>query len=120
VKWGTDSGDVGQCRSEATLGIFMISVVPHMSQESSGIGGLVSIISFLRSGAPEGCIPVKWGRIPVKWGTRMDTPLFLTDGRTRLTSSPSPPPVGFGSIVVPFVPLFAEAVPSSFPESPMP
>jgi hypothetical protein len=38
VKWGTDSGDVGQCRSEATLGIFMISVVPHMSQESSGIG----------------------------------------------------------------------------------
>jgi len=38
VKWGTDSGDVGQCRSEATLGIFIISVVPHMSQESSGIG----------------------------------------------------------------------------------
>ena len=36
VKWGTDSGDVGQCRSEATLGISMIGEVPHMSQESSG------------------------------------------------------------------------------------
>jgi len=36
VKWGTDSGEVGQCRSEATLGISMIGEVPHMSQESSG------------------------------------------------------------------------------------
>lgn len=38
VKWGTDSGDVGQSRSEATLVISMIGEVPHMSQESSGIG----------------------------------------------------------------------------------
>ena len=38
VKWGTDSGDVGQCRSEATLVISMINVLPHMSQESCGIG----------------------------------------------------------------------------------
>ena len=38
VKWGTDSGEAGQGRSEATLAISMIGEVPHMSQESSGIG----------------------------------------------------------------------------------
>jgi hypothetical protein len=36
LKWGNDSGDVGQRRSEATLVIAMISEVPHMSQELSG------------------------------------------------------------------------------------
>jgi hypothetical protein len=38
VKWGTDSGEAGQGRSEATLAISMIGEVPHMSQESSEIG----------------------------------------------------------------------------------
>jgi hypothetical protein len=38
VKWGTDSGEAGQGRSEATLVISMIGEVPHMSQESSEIG----------------------------------------------------------------------------------
>jgi hypothetical protein len=33
LKWGTDSGEVGQRRSEATLVTAMISEVPHMSQE---------------------------------------------------------------------------------------
>jgi len=32
LKWGTDSGEVGQCRSEATLVTAMISEVPHLSQ----------------------------------------------------------------------------------------
>jgi hypothetical protein len=32
LKWGTDSGDVGQRRSEATLVLDMISEVPHLSQ----------------------------------------------------------------------------------------
>jgi len=32
LKWGTDSGDVGQRRSEATLVTAMISEVPHLSQ----------------------------------------------------------------------------------------
>ena len=38
VKWGTDSGEAGQGRSEATLAISMIGEVPHMSQDSSEIG----------------------------------------------------------------------------------
>jgi len=33
VKWGTDSGDVGQRRSEATLVTDIISEVPHLRQE---------------------------------------------------------------------------------------
>ena len=33
LKWGTDSGEVGQRRSVATLVTAMISEVPHMSQE---------------------------------------------------------------------------------------
>jgi hypothetical protein len=33
LKWGTDSGEVGQRRSEATLVTAMISEVPHMSQD---------------------------------------------------------------------------------------
>jgi hypothetical protein len=33
VKWGTDSADVGQRRSRATLAMAMISEVPHLSQE---------------------------------------------------------------------------------------
>jgi hypothetical protein len=49
VKWGTDSGEVGQGRSKATLGISMIGEVPHMSQESSS-SGVVIIISFPGSG----------------------------------------------------------------------
>ena len=36
LKWGTDSGDVGQRRSEATLVTDMISEVPHLSQGFSG------------------------------------------------------------------------------------
>ena len=52
LKWGTDSGEVGQRRSEATLVTAMISEVPHMSQELCGWRGkqhhFVSIISFLR------------------------------------------------------------------------
>ena len=38
VKWGTDSGEAGQGRSEATLVPSMIGEVPHMSQDSSEIG----------------------------------------------------------------------------------
>jgi hypothetical protein len=33
VKWAGDSGEVGQSRSEATLVVFYISCVAHMSQE---------------------------------------------------------------------------------------
>jgi len=33
LKWGTDSGEVGQRRSEATLVTAMISEVPHMRQD---------------------------------------------------------------------------------------
>ena len=33
LKWGTNSGEVGQRRSEATLVTAMISEVPHISQE---------------------------------------------------------------------------------------
>ena len=33
LKWGTDSGEVGQRRSEATPVTAMISELPHMSQE---------------------------------------------------------------------------------------
>ena len=33
VKWATDSGDVGQSRSEATLVAFYVGHVAHMSQE---------------------------------------------------------------------------------------
>jgi len=33
LKWGTDSGEVGQRRREATLVTAMISEVPHMSQD---------------------------------------------------------------------------------------
>jgi hypothetical protein len=33
VMWATDSGDVGQSRSEATLVVSYISYVAHMSQE---------------------------------------------------------------------------------------
>jgi single-strand DNA-binding protein len=33
LKWGIDSGEVGQRRSGATLVTAMISEVPHMSQE---------------------------------------------------------------------------------------
>jgi hypothetical protein len=33
LKWGTNSGEVGQRRSEATLVTAMISDVPHISQE---------------------------------------------------------------------------------------
>ena len=32
MKWGTDSGEVGQRRSEAALVTAMISEVPHLSQ----------------------------------------------------------------------------------------
>jgi len=35
LKWGTDSGDVGQRRSGATLVTAMISEVPHLSQDLS-------------------------------------------------------------------------------------
>src|SRR3984893_18525504 len=61
VKWGTDSGEVGQCRSEATLGISMIGEVPHMSQESSGTVVQSASFRFFFRGTPEGCIPVKRG-----------------------------------------------------------
>ena len=33
LKWGTDSGEVGQRRSEATPVTAMISELPHMGQE---------------------------------------------------------------------------------------
>ena len=33
VMWATDYGDVGQSRSEATLVVFYISYVAHMSQD---------------------------------------------------------------------------------------
>jgi CheY-like chemotaxis protein len=33
VKWGTDSAEVGQRQSKATLAMAMISEVPHLSQE---------------------------------------------------------------------------------------
>ena len=50
LKWGTNSGEVGQRRSEATLVTAMISEVPHMSQEFYCWRGkqhhFVSIISF--------------------------------------------------------------------------
>ena len=53
LKWGTDSGEVGQRRSGATLVTAMISEVPHMSQEFCCWRGkqhhFVSIISFLRA-----------------------------------------------------------------------
>ena len=53
LKWGTDSAEVGQRRSEATLVTAMISEVPHMSQEFCCWRGkqhhFVSIISFLRA-----------------------------------------------------------------------
>ena len=57
LKWGTDSGEVGQRRSGATLVTAMISEVPHLSQESVVASEdqqhrFVSIISFLC-----GCIP---------------------------------------------------------------
>lgn len=35
VKWGKDSGEVGQRRSEATLARNIIAEVPHLSQESA-------------------------------------------------------------------------------------
>ena len=35
LKWGTDSGEVGQRRSEATLVRDIIAEVPHLSQESA-------------------------------------------------------------------------------------
>jgi HipA-like C-terminal domain len=38
VKWSGDSGDVGQHRSEATLGCSYISEVNHLSQESGQVG----------------------------------------------------------------------------------
>jgi hypothetical protein len=37
VKWSGDSGDVGQHRSEATLGCSYISEVDHLSQESGQV-----------------------------------------------------------------------------------
>ena len=33
LKWGTEYGEVGQRRSEATLVTAMITEVPHLSQE---------------------------------------------------------------------------------------
>jgi hypothetical protein len=33
LKWGTDSGEVGQRRSGATLVVAMISEAPHLSQD---------------------------------------------------------------------------------------
>ena len=36
MKWGTDSGDVGQHRGEATLVTAMISEVPHIRQDFCG------------------------------------------------------------------------------------
>jgi hypothetical protein len=36
LKWGTDSGEVGQRRSGATLVTAMISEVPHLSQGFCG------------------------------------------------------------------------------------
>jgi hypothetical protein len=76
LKWGIDSGDVGQRRSEATLVTAMISEVPYLRQgfvvSEVKQHHFVSIISFLR-----GCIPFavghdsagKWGTIPVKIGS---------------------------------------------------
>jgi hypothetical protein len=45
LKWGTDYGDVGQRRSEATLVNAMISEVPHLSQEFCNFLGDSGIIS---------------------------------------------------------------------------
>jgi hypothetical protein len=45
LKWGTDSGDVGQHRSEATLVIAMITEVPHIRQQICRLAGPF-IISF--------------------------------------------------------------------------
>ena len=56
LKWGTDSGEVGQRRSEATLVTAMISEVPHMRQDFVAGEGkrhhFVSIISFLTGRVP--------------------------------------------------------------------
>jgi hypothetical protein len=35
LKWGTESGEVGQRRSEATLGTLMMTEVPLFSQQSN-------------------------------------------------------------------------------------
>jgi hypothetical protein len=57
VKWSGDSGDVGQHRSEATLGCSYISEVDHLSQESGQVG---CTHHHFVSGSPESrkrCIP---------------------------------------------------------------
>ena len=90
LKWGTDSGEVGQRRSEATLVTAMISEVPHLSQEFCGRRGkqhhFVSIISFLvrcSFRSKGGTIPLgsgagfrdMWGAIPLKWGNLVGCPI---------------------------------------------
>jgi len=71
LKWGTDSGEVGQRRSGATLVRAMISEVPHLSQEFCCWRGkqhhFVSIVSFLLAADPFEVghdSAGKWGRIP--------------------------------------------------------
>lgn len=101
MKWGTDSDEVGQRQSEATLVMAMITEVPHFSQVFFALvsgGRAIGIISFPssrfspderseRSGAR---FRRKWGSIPnevgqhseiggapfrTKWGNHIGLPL---------------------------------------------
>ena len=47
MKWGTDSDEVGQRQSEATLVMAMITEVPHFSQVVLAWWRAIGIISFL-------------------------------------------------------------------------
>jgi hypothetical protein len=68
LKWGTDSGEVGQRRSEATPVTVMISEVPHLSQDLSLVSAS-SIISFPSFRFCREHIPFEVGQDSVgKWG----------------------------------------------------
>jgi len=61
VMWATDSGDVGRSRSEATLVVFYISQLAHMSQEEGEKDQLVSF-RFLPRGVARLWIPFHVGQ----------------------------------------------------------
>ena len=62
LKWGTDSGEVGQRRSEATLVKAMISEVPHLSQEICCWQGQATSIRFHHLVSGPLVIPVEAGQ----------------------------------------------------------
>ena len=71
MKWGTDSDEVGQHQSEATLVMAMITEVPHFSQVFCLVRGkgAIGIISFPSSRfSPDERSEMKWGAIPTEMG----------------------------------------------------